>query len=124
TINGADGGDKQFNQVTFTNNGTVIQSGGRVGSYYTSFNYAATGVYDFVGDGQQITDFGGNYALQNSGIIEKTSGAGTSQINLALNNVGIVSAASGTLSVNNFIAQVSRNSLTGGTWNASGSATL
>ena len=70
---------------------------------------------------------GGASALINTGTIIKTASTGTSEfdINGALDNTGVIEADSGTLDLNpNSTNQISRNTLTGGTWNALNGATL
>jgi hypothetical protein len=65
--------------------------------------------------------------INNAGLIEKTGGAGTSEIassGLTLVNTGTLDVASGTLSLGSNISQVAGNTLSAGTWNALSGATL
>ena len=65
-------------------------------------------------------------AIDNDGIIKKTTGSGTSiiQADGTLTNTGTIEADSGTISLSATIAQVSGSTLTAGTWNALGGSTI
>ena len=72
-------------------------------------------------------DYGGETQINNSGMIEKTSGTGTSTIlvNGTLSNTGTIEAESGTISLIGDDSHRSRSStLTAGTWNALNGSTL
>ena len=118
--------------ATLENKGTIIQTG--TGSlelidtnpvFPTILQNDAGALYEIEGDSSIVTN-GQKVAIDNAGIIKKTSGSGTSTIAIddGLNNTGTIEADSGTLALSATIAQVSSGTLTGGTWNALGGSTI
>ena len=61
------------------------------------FVIAAGGLFNLTGAGGIMLTSGGTGSFQNSGLLEKTAGAGTSVIGLATTNSATISAAAGTL---------------------------
>jgi hypothetical protein len=111
---------------TFQNNGTLNQVGsaailsmGGTGSVATTLNNTAKGVLNFQADAKVQWGGGAGGVINNSGLIEKTGGTGTTDINQPLiNNGGTLDAASG-------ILQIDTNSTnTNGTYEAAAGATL
>jgi hypothetical protein len=56
----------------------------------------------------------------NSGTLEKTQGSGTTIVNSALNNMGTIEAASGTLDLSGAVTQITGNTLNAGSWIVNG----
>ena len=76
--------------------GTVIQTGNfEIQSTATIATAATTGIWDITGDFS--IPFSGDGTFINAGLLEKTTGVGTSEINAFLVNTGTVVARSGTL---------------------------
>src|SRR5262249_28782631 len=115
---------------------------GTDGNFPTTLVNEAGAYYLLEGDGglTEISDSGsvaGQTALDNAGTIRKTAGTGVSLIGPAaqfgrfgvfglITNTGTIEADSGTISLDSTlgISQLSGNTLTAGTWNAAGGATL
>ena len=130
TINLAGDAEKS-NLGTFTNTGTMIETGAgdfSVGTYHDggSFTNAAGAVYDLQSDAGVITDFSNPFT--NAGLLKKSGGTGTSTISALTTNTGTVSVYTGTLlfsaQYNNAVTDVSGTTLIEGTWNVYDGATL
>ncbi|HTW95924.1 MAG TPA: calcium-binding protein, partial [Tepidisphaeraceae bacterium] len=117
------------------NDGTVDQT--TTGDFgmlnAATFDNESGATYDFLTDGGMGCYQGdGNATFNNSGTLTKTGGTGTSSFfsvpnessNVILNNTGVVSAISGSLSFDCPVTQVSSDTLTGGTWDAISGATI
>ena len=90
----------------------------------TTLDNQAGATFDFQDDGG-IGDGGNGGTLSNEGTFTKTGGSGTSTVGgIIFSNTGIVAAESGTLELDCGAAQVSGDTLTGGTWNVLAGATL
>ncbi len=133
TINLTGSSDKLFyNDGTLDDYGTIVQTGtGNLALHSdnqepTVLNIESGGSYLIESDSGVSNDYGGETQINNSGVIEKTAGTGTSTIlvNGTLSNTGTIEADSGTLSLAATIAQISQGALTAGTWNAESGATL
>ncbi len=107
--------------------GSIIQAGsGNLALHATTLQVEPGASYLIEADsGIDIPEMGTS-ALINQGTIEKTGGTGTSTILIdgTIDNSGTIEAASGTLALSGSIAQVSNGTLTAGTWDATGGATL
>jgi hypothetical protein len=101
---------------TLTNTGTITQNAS--GIFYFGngvLNNQASGVYDFQA-GRMFVDYGTN-AVNNSGMFEKSTGAGTASEGITFNNTGgSISVQAGTLSFSN------GGTSTGGTYSVAGGA--
>ena len=85
----------------------------------TTLNNAAKGTVNIQAD---ASISGGS--ITNAGTLEKTKGTGTTTISSALNTTGKVLVSSGTLNVTGAVTQVTGATLTAGTWQATGTATI
>jgi hypothetical protein len=108
--------------ASWQNYGTATQSGGVTigdasGSTAIVSNFAGA-TYDLTADVGLTPEAGGSGSFNNSGLLEKTGGAGTSVIGLRVNNSGAVGADSGTLDIKGAISG------TGGALDINGAATL
>ena len=120
------------NDGTLDNSGTVIQTGSGIvrlhsdGQSPTIFKNEAGATYLIESDSGLEELSADKTELDNAGLVMKTAGSGTSTISVngALGNPGTIEADSGTLALSGTMAQVSNNTLTGGTWNATSGATL
>ncbi len=133
TINLAGPNEKViYNDGTLDNFGTIIQTGtGNLGLH--SDNQAPTilenepgGSYLIESDSGVNNPSGGETEIDNSGLIQKTAGTGTTTIlvNGRLSNTGTIEADSGNISLSATVAQISGNTLKAGTWNALHGSTL
>src|SRR5262249_41836947 len=108
----------------FSNAGTMNFATGGLGyDLYpdNTVTFSNSGTIDFQTDAS-IGDNGadGNLTmLTNTGTIKKSAGTGTSSLHPAINNTGVISSLSGTLSING-----SGNGTSNGTFNVSAGATL
>jgi RHS repeat-associated protein len=133
TITLAGSATKQFGSgATLENKGTIIQTGtGSLELFSTNPSFPTTlqndagALYEIEGDASIVSP-NGQTVINNAGTIEKTAGTGTSTIvaDGTLSNTGTIEAETGTVALSATIAQVSSGTLTGGTWNALGGATL
>ena len=133
TMNLAGSNDKGlYEDSTLYNYGTIIQTGtGNLNLHSdnitpTTFVNEAGASYLIESD-SGIDNLSGDTALVNDGLIEKTTGTGTSQlyINGASSNTGTIEADSGTLYLDaSSLSQLSGSTLTGGTWYALEGASL
>ncbi len=115
-----------------SNRGTIVhQSGPLRFDFGTQFVYAVgklenSGLYDLQGDValELGTVFPGS--ISNAGMFRKSAGTGNTSLSslLAFSNTGSVEVRSGTLALGNTVAQVSGNTLTGGTWSVFANSTL
>jgi RHS repeat-associated protein len=120
------------NDGTFYNYGSFVQNGGAFDLHSdnvspTTFVNEPGATYLIEGNGGIGNASGGQTALDNYGLIRKTSGTGTStlDINGPLTNTGTIEVDSGTMNLQvNSLAQLPSTTLTGGTWNALNGATL
>ena len=101
------------------NQGNAIWAGGSVtldtGGSFTNANSFS------------VTNAGGTFAapfVNQVGAVVNRSTAGSSAFTSSFSNSGSVTVSSGTLSLSGTVAQVSSNTLTGGTWGISGSGIL
>lgn len=87
--------------TTLTNNGTMtMPAGGYLYLYDTSvLNNSSSGIFDFQSDAV-VSYSGVLHSFNNSGLIKKSAGAGSSSFQAILNNTGTISVLSGTLSLN------------------------
>ncbi len=133
TINLAGSNEKVlYNDGTLDNFGLIIQTGtGNLGLH--SDNQAPTilenepgGSYLIESDSGVNNPSGGETEIDNSGLIQKTAGTGTTTIlvNGRLSNTGTIEADSGNISLSATVAQISGNTLKAGTWNALHGSTL
>jgi uncharacterized membrane protein len=109
---------------TLANAGTIVQQGGSSLNLYDSVFIAnqSGGSFVFAGDGGIfVGDF--SPSITNAGMFQKSSGTGTSTINVSLINNGTVEADSGTLALN-VLPQASVSALFGSAWVARNGATL
>jgi hypothetical protein len=127
-----------YNDGTFDNFGTIIQTGagnlclGTDNIYPTTLDIEPGAFYLIESDSgiSPVEDHLGTTAqptIVNEGTIRKTAGFGTSVLDIdgPVSNTGTIEVDSGALWLENAsLAQVSGNTLTGGTWNAIGGATL
>jgi adhesin/invasin len=123
---------KIYDDGTLFDYGTIVQTGtGNFGlqsenSTPTTLLIEAGGQY-LLESNCGINNVSSTNAIVNAGIIRKLGGTGTSTIQITgnLNNTGIIEADVGMLVLTpTTITQVSGSSLTAGTWNAFGGATL
>ena len=127
------GDAKKLNTSSFTNNGTVVETG--TGTFQTgyyngggNFTNAVGAVFDLQSDAGVSGDY--NNTFTNAGLLEKTAGTGTSTFIGAdtggppFVNTGTVSVYSGTLSFADGINDISNTTLTEGTWNVFDGASL
>ncbi|HEV3308984.1 MAG TPA: CARDB domain-containing protein, partial [Chloroflexota bacterium] len=120
------------NDGTLDNFGTIIQTGSGSLDLHSDNKFPTTlkiepgASYLIEADSGVSNAGGGQTAIDNAGTIEKTAGSGTSiiQADGTLTNTGTIEADSGIISLSATIAQVSSNTLTGGTWNALGGSTI
>jgi YD repeat-containing protein len=120
-----------YDDGTLYDYGTIIQSGsGDFGLHSdgvspTTLIIEPGGSY-LIESNAGIKNLGNTTAITNAGTIRKIGGMGDSTISVVgqLVNTGTIEVASGTLSLSGTLAQVSKNTLTGGTWNAIDGATL
>ena len=110
-----------------TNVGTIVQSGAATLDLDAPVTLAnePSGVYNFATDAT-ISEDGQGGTFLNSGVLEKTGGTGTSQIDqgISFHGTGTVSVGSGTLNIANTGAIITAGSLSGGTWVIAGGSTL
>jgi RHS repeat-associated protein len=132
TINLAGSNSKEvYNDGTFTNYGTIIQTGSGNLLLHSDSVSPTTLVNEsgatYILESNSGISEAGLSAVDNAGVIQKTTGTGVSQLSIdgVLNNTGTIEADSGTLYLDaNSISQVSSGSLAAGTWNAMNGATL
>jgi hypothetical protein len=123
TLSGADT-KVLFNQLN--NAGTIVQT--EAGNLNIADNSTltnqGTGVYDLQSDAGITTHLNGTFV--NQGIFQKSgvSGTNTSALDSFFSNPGLVLALAGTLAINFDTTEVSGTTLTGGTWEVFGGATL
>jgi len=128
-----------YNDGTFDNFGTIIQTGvgslnlGTDGLFATTLVNEAGASYLLEGDGSltEVSDSGsatGQVSLVNTGLIDKTAGTGTSYLSVlgSMTNTGTIEADSGTIALDATlgISQLSGDTLTAGTWNVENGASL
>ena len=122
------GGEHQLFATTFTNEGTITQTDGRLSLQEGTTFINATGASFYV-TGQNSNEFfqanGGTNLFVNQGLLEANVSGGSTQLNLPLTNLGTVQADGGTLFLPS-VAQVSGDAgtLTGGTWIANTGAAI
>jgi hypothetical protein len=107
------------------NNKSIIQTGtGTLAlNNNATLNNTTKGTYD-IQSNSGITQSGGG-SIVNAGTLKKSKGTGTSTIATStLSNTGTVAVLSGTLAIAATVNQVSGSTLTGGSWSATGSATV
>jgi uncharacterized repeat protein (TIGR03803 family) len=115
TINTAGGNLILTVAGTLTNNGTIDEAGTNSLLLENNATLNNVATFDLTADGSVSQSGGGSFA--NAGLLEKTGGTGTSTIaTTSLDNTGTVDVSSGTLDIAAAVAQVSSNTLTGGTW--------
>jgi hypothetical protein len=105
-----------------TNDGAIIQSGAG-GLFLSATNHVtitANGVWD-IRSNAGIR--GGSAAFANAGLLKKSAGSGSSALSVPVSNTGTVEVDLGTLAPSN-TSQVSGTTLTAGTWQVFGGATL
>ncbi len=127
-LTGSSGGSVHLvGSGSLTNAGTIIQSGGAALDLDAPVTLAnePSGIYNFATDATISEDHQGG-AFVNSGLLEKTAGAGTSLIDsgISFRGTGTVSVQSGTLSIGDTGAIITAGSLSGGTWYVAGGSTL
>jgi uncharacterized repeat protein (TIGR01451 family) len=105
---------------TFNNQGALVeQAAGWLGLYDSvSFDNQASGTYNLASDAGIYYGSGAIY-LSNAGLIDKSAGSGTSDIEVALNNSAKLEVDSGTLSL-----QGNGGTSTGGTFTVANGSTL
>jgi RHS repeat-associated protein len=117
---------------TLDNHGTITQIGSgdldlpNDGPSTTTLTLEPGALYQIEAD-SGITTTGGSSAVDNAGTIRKTAGSGASTIAVdgTISNTGTIEVDSGTLDLEpTSFSQISGSDLTGGTWNAVGTATL
>jgi RHS repeat-associated protein len=123
-----------YMRANFTNNGTFIQSGTANLQLNANTHFTNNGLYDLQSDASLVVPSdgsGGSMVFTNNGVFQKSGGTGTSAFRHAadgnefhLENPGTIDVKSGTLSINDSVAQRSGTTLTGGTWIVENSATL
>ncbi len=116
------------------NVGTIIQKGTAEFDLNANTYFENRGLYDIQSDANMVVPndgSGGNMQFLNTGILRKSAGTGTTQLEHAttgnafyLNNTGTVEVDSGTLSIVDPLAQLSGTTLTGGIWSVQSGATL
>jgi hypothetical protein len=117
TISGT--GVKPLNGGTLLNNGTATWSGsGQITAINNAiFSNAPSALLDLQADGVAFGTFAGAPALINAGTLRKSAGSGTSSINLACTNFGLVQGNTGTLSFGgNFTQTSGQATLNGGSF--------
>ncbi len=114
-------GDKNLYTTTFTNEGIVVQAGGRMALHAGStFNNLANATYNIQSENgfEFYQADGGTNAFNNLGLLEKTAGTGLTTLNAPVNNLGgTVYSASGTIGL-------TTGTSTGGTYNADAGASI
>ncbi len=83
--------------LTWSNKGAVTVGGRILTLNTTTFSNAASGSFALAADGAGIIASGGNSSFKNAGLLSKTGGGGTSEIDSTLNSTGTIAIASGTL---------------------------
>ena len=117
-----------------TNDGTITHTGNGEFAINVTSTFDNKGIYDLQSDAN-IQLVGVSYppgaTINNFWIFRKSGGTGTSEISdpsglgaFTFNNTGKVEAKSGTLAFLDLVAQMSGETLTGGTWDVSTGATL
>ena len=86
--------------------------------------FEATGNNDISSPAKAVGGDGDGASFTNAGTFRKSTGTGTTSLNVAFNNTGTVDVQTGTLSLNADVAQHAGNVLTGGTWKVSGNGIL
>jgi hypothetical protein len=120
-----------FNDGTLFDYGSMIESGtGNFGLHSGSAGPSTlfidpAGSY-LISSDAGINNLFGTNVIDNASTLRKTGGAGASSVSIVgqIENTGTIEADSGSLKLSGTMAQVSNNSLTGGTWNAEAGATL
>jgi uncharacterized repeat protein (TIGR03803 family) len=112
---------------TFANYGMMQEDGTNTlllengATLLNTFEFGRAAVFDIT-DGGSVSQSGGG-TFTNDGTLEKSGTGGTSVIATTnFSNTGTVQVSSGTLDVAATVAQVSGNTLTGGTWTVSSGA--
>jgi YD repeat-containing protein len=128
TITLSGGNDKALGWLTLDNAGTIVQTGaGNLtggtygGGQQFTFNNLAGGVYDFQSDSSFVMQYSGSGTLNNTGILRKSAGTGTSSIgwNVPFCNLG------GTIDVQTGQLTLAGNGTsTGGTFTVAAGAVL
>jgi hypothetical protein len=123
TINPAAGTLALDGPGSLTNNNTILQTGTGTLSLNNNatLNNASQGTYNIQGNGSIAQSGGGT--LANAGVLEKSTGTGTSTMAAStLDNTGTVQVTAGTLDISATVTQIASNTLTGGSWTVKGSA--
>jgi len=119
-INPAAAGAVRISQRTVNNSGLTFWTGGDINSAFVNdgviFNNLAGGTFEARNDRFWVWGGAGNQAvINNAGIFRKTTGTGTTSININFNNTGTVEVQSGTL---RFTSTAPNSNSFAGTFNA------
>ena len=115
-ISGAGGVRKWLTDGQIINRGRIEHIGERGDVIFENGTLHNEGQYD-LSDGAHISDYGGSI-VYNTGWLGKTTGPGNAEIEVPVDNTGVVEAASGTLRL------TGAANLAGGTFKATGGAGL
>ena len=119
TIGG--GSEKSLSVRTLTNHGTVVLGGaGKLWADSLPTISNESGALFDVQDDMHVDDYGGTATFVNAGTLRKSAGAGTTTMEMVLNNTGTLEVQTGTLYLAKTFPNFSGSTLTGGTYDVTG----